>query len=397
MFQKSLLGGALLVTGVCVGGGMLGLPILTSTAGFYPSLLVFFLTWLLMMFTGFLFLEACLWFKGGVNMITMTEKTVGPWAKHLCWLVYLFLFYSLTLAYVDGGAQIISYLTGISYYQGIAFFAAALAFTAFTPVRFVDLLNIVLMIGLVVSYGVLLGLGSSEVVVDRLSQQMSWPHALQIFPVCFAAFGYQGLIPTLCSHFDYDRKKIMGSIVLGTFFSFVIYLSWQFFVMGIVPFEGPSGLQQALIEGQTSIYPLSGSLKNSSLIFLGNLFGLFALVTSFIGVALSLRDFLADGLTIEKNILGRIKLVLLILCPVMLILFNYPAIFLVALEYAGGFGGAFILALLPIMIIYWGRSKFGANAEFKVWGGNKLLLTLAAFIVFEIAMEVLKLYSRLVH
>ena len=395
MFQKSLLGGAFLVTGVCVGGGMLGLPILTSTAGFYPSLIVFFLTWLLMMFTGFLFLEACLWFKGGVNLISMTEKTVGPWGKRLCWLIYLFLFYSLTLAYVDGGAQIISYLTGITYNQGVSIFAAALAFTAFTPVRFIDLLNIVLMIGLVISYSMLFGLGSSQVNFERLSTHIDWPQMLGIFPICFAAFGYQGLIPTLCSHFDYDRKKIIGSIVLGTFFSFIIYLSWQFFVMGIVPYKGANGLQEAMVAGQTSIHPVSLALKKPSLVFIGNLFGLFALVTSFIWVALSLRDFLADGLSIQKNIKGRLKLVFLILAPVMVVLYNYPAVFLIALEYAGGFGGAFILALLPIMIIYFGRAKYAKDANFRVFGGKKLLLCLATFVCFEIILEAIKLYGKL--
>jgi tyrosine-specific transport protein len=38
----SIFGGVLLIAGSCIGAGMLGLPIITGIAGFFPSLLMFF-------------------------------------------------------------------------------------------------------------------------------------------------------------------------------------------------------------------------------------------------------------------------------------------------------------------------------------------------------------------
>lgn len=59
----SLLGGTLLITGSCVGAGMLGLPILTGLSGFAPSLVMFVLVWLFMTITGLLLVEANGWFS----------------------------------------------------------------------------------------------------------------------------------------------------------------------------------------------------------------------------------------------------------------------------------------------------------------------------------------------
>ena len=38
--KGSVIGGMLLITGSCVGAGMLGLPIVTGLVGFFPSLIL---------------------------------------------------------------------------------------------------------------------------------------------------------------------------------------------------------------------------------------------------------------------------------------------------------------------------------------------------------------------
>ena len=59
----SILGGMLLITGSCIGAGMLGLPILTGLAGFYPTLVMFFLAWAFMTTTALLLVEVNGWHK----------------------------------------------------------------------------------------------------------------------------------------------------------------------------------------------------------------------------------------------------------------------------------------------------------------------------------------------
>ena len=88
----SLLGGILLITGSCVGAGMLGLPIITGLAGFGPSLLMFVTVWLFMTATALLLVEANGWFTRKVNFMSIVEHSLGRGGKILCLLTCLFLF-----------------------------------------------------------------------------------------------------------------------------------------------------------------------------------------------------------------------------------------------------------------------------------------------------------------
>ena len=85
---------------------MLALPVLTSVAGFLPSLVIYVLCWLFMAGTGLLFLEVSQWMKGESNIISMAETTLGHPGKIFAWVLYLFLFYCLTVAYMVGCGNI---------------------------------------------------------------------------------------------------------------------------------------------------------------------------------------------------------------------------------------------------------------------------------------------------
>ena len=96
----SLIGGTLLVAGTCIGGGVLALPVLTSMGGFLPSLTLYLLCWAFMACTGMLYLEVIHWMDGESNIVSMAEKTLGKLGKAFTWAIYLFFFYSLSVAYV---------------------------------------------------------------------------------------------------------------------------------------------------------------------------------------------------------------------------------------------------------------------------------------------------------
>ena len=106
--KSHIFGAILLVAGCCIGAGMLGLPVLTSVAGFKPSLLMFFLSWLFMFCTGLLLLEANLFFKDEVNIVSMAERTLGTFGKISAWLIFGFLFYCLLVAYISGSGSLVS-------------------------------------------------------------------------------------------------------------------------------------------------------------------------------------------------------------------------------------------------------------------------------------------------
>ncbi len=386
--KGSVLGGSLLVAGTSIGGGMLALPVLTSVAGFIPSLLIYLICWLFMSSTGLLFLEVSQWLKGESNIISMAEYTLGKPGKYATWILYVFLFYCLTIAYIVGCGNIAVELSQFSIpdWAGPILFVLIFAPLILINTSLAGKLNILLVVGLAISYFAFVFLGFRYVQSDLLSQS-DWSKSVLVLPIAFTSFAYQGIIPTLATYLHKDVKKIRQAILIGSFIPFIAYVVWQWLILGIVPTYGVGGLAEALEKGDNAIYSLKNFIHNSSVYYIGQAFAFFALVTSFLGVTLGLRDFLADGLKIKKDRKGKWLLAGIIFLFPLAISVLYPHIFLVALDYAGGFGCALLLGLLPILMVWIGRYHLGFHENQQLWGGRILLSLLAIFVLFEVVTE----------
>src|ERR1700747_1734821 len=99
--EGNALGATLLITGCCIGAGMIGLPVMSAMAGFMPSTFAMLLCYFFATGTGPLILEATLWFDQKVNLSSMAGFALGKAGKALTWSLFLFLFYCLFVAYID--------------------------------------------------------------------------------------------------------------------------------------------------------------------------------------------------------------------------------------------------------------------------------------------------------
>lgn len=383
-----LIRGTLLIAGTSIGGGMLALPVLTSQVGFFPSLLIYLLCWLFMMSTGLLFLEIALWFPKDANIISMAEHTLGRWGKYIAWGLYLFLFYCLTLAYIVGAGNLfVEAMNGaLSNWQAQIFFLLLFAPLVYAGAHVVGKLNVFLMLGLGISFFIFVYLGFSHVQPELL-RHSNWSMIWTALPITFTAFAYQGTVPTLVAYLKRDVQKTRLAIIIGSFLPLIAYAIWQALILGIVPVTGPNSLNEAIDLGQNAVQPLKNILNISSLYLVGQYFAFFALLTSFFGVSLGLLDFWADGLNVKKTPWSKVWLALLVFVPPLLIAFVHPDIFLMALDYAGGFGCALLLGLLPVVMVWVGRYKMGLGGEYTFCGGRFLLALLALFVVIELLCQ----------
>jgi len=385
----STLGGALLVSGTSIGGGMLALPVLTSLGGFVPSLVIYLCCWIFMACTGLLFLEVSLWMPNDSNIITMAQRTLGTAGKIFAWVLYIFLFYCLTLAYIVGCGDLTSELLELSPWQGSALFLILFAPFVYAGTRIVGKLNIFLMLGLGISFFIFVILGAGYVKWELLKYR-NWNLAILGLPIAFTSFAYQGIIPTLVNYLHHDVKKIRRAILVGSFIPLITYVIWQWLILGIVPTEGPNGLAETLQKGENAVYPLKFFINSPIVYIVGQYFAFFALVTSFFGVTLGLVDFLADGLQVKKTSFSKLYLCALVFIPPFIVALFYPHIFLTALDYAGGFGCALLLGLLPILMVWSGRYYLGLKSEFTFPGGKLALIALLLFVLFELIFEIIK-------
>jgi tyrosine-specific transport protein len=103
-------------------------------------------------------------------------------------------------------------------------------------------------------------------------------------------------------------------------------------------------------------------------------FAFFALVTSFLGVALSLVDFLTDGLQVSKKPSHRLLVTLLALGPPLFFALLYPNLFLWALGIAGGFSAVILFGILPALMVWKGRYQERVESKPLVAGGKPVLV-----------------------
>jgi tyrosine-specific transport protein len=398
----SVLGGMLLIAGSCIGAGMLALPILTGLAGFFPSLIALFAACAFMTFTGLLVVEVCSWFHGQVNYLTMAQESLGKIGRTAGWITYLFLFYSLLVAYAAASGGIFSAILldffgiQLSTTVGSIFFTALFGFIIYLGTRPVDLFNRVLMVGLIVSYLGMILLGLFYVEPSQLCY--SQPRYLILsLPVLVISFGFQNMIPSMSAYLNGNVKRLRNTILGGSLITLTVYIIWCALVLGIVPVDGDHGIMATYSspEGKEATSALSYALGNTTIVSFAQAFAFFAIVTSFLAQGLTLTHFLGDGLKakraneaayLERN---RWWLSILALLPPLVLAIYIPGLFFTALNFAGGFCAMILFGILPVCMVWVGRYKQNKDATYRVWGGKPALVVAMIFTCLVMGYSIL--------
>lgn len=392
--KGTILSAMFLVAGTCIGGGMLALPVATGINGFIPSLVVMFICWVMMTLTGLFLLEVSLWMEEGVHINTMTYRILGNFGRWVSWILYLFICYASIVAYTAaGGLQItlaFDYLFNFSLSKeiGCTIFIVSFGLVLYLGSFIVGRVNAVLFIAMIASYLALISIGIPEVNTHYLTYT-KWSGFMLAIPLMLASFSYQTMVPSLTPYLKQNIKGLRWALVGGTTITFIVYFVWQFMMLGIVPVEGSNGLAQALIDGEPATRFLNEHVEGSYVSTIAHFFAFFAVVTSFLGIALGLFDFLSDGLKIKKVGMGNLLLGLLIVVPSLIFATQFERIFLVALDSSGGYGDTILNGLIPILMIWIGRYRMGYQNGFRIPGGKVLLSVVFLFFLFCLILEIL--------
>jgi tyrosine-specific transport protein len=383
----SVFGGILLITGSCIGAGMLGLPILTGLSGFFPSSFLFFLAWLFMTTTALLVVEISGWFQRPVNLITMVSHTLGPLGKILCWILYLFLFYALLVAYMslsgNHTASFSRHLIHVSFpdWVGILFFVMVFGWLIYLGTKQVDHLNRFLMFGKIAAFVLLVFLGV-RYMVPKLLFYSKPAYTLFCFPVLIISFGFHNVVPSLIHYLGGDRRRVRQAIMGGSVFAFIVYLIWEVISLGILPSEQIfKGFKMDIDAAQM----LQNFLASNLIGYCAQVLAFFAILTSFLAQALSLVHFLRDGFKLPKKEREQIGICALALLPPLLFSIFFPNIFFQALNFAGGICAVVLFGIFPALMTWIGRYQKKNLLPDRVPGGKPLLLFIlfiACFIFF---------------
>lgn len=401
-----LLGGILLVSGTAIGAGMLALPLTTGVGGFFfavPTIVAIFIYMLVCLFV---LLEANLYSQDpSANIISMAKQFLGPVWEGISWISFLLVLYAASAAYIDGGGSLVSAYTQhtlhMSHDQGCIAFALFFGALGYFGIRYIDFFNRFLMLGLLLSYLLLIVTVSPHVRISYLhggQPNLLWA----AIPVLVLSFTSHIILPSLRSYLGNHIPSLKKVLIIGSIIPLVFYLVWEYLLVGILPQQGTNGLV-AIAQSSHPLATLSNVLQHQNILAIATTnaaFSFFAMVTSYLGVILSLGDFLADGLKITKNIRGRLLLMGMSFLPPTLFALLYPSGFIAALSYGGVFI-AILYGLIPVMIVWKARYHMQQpNPGYRIRLGKPGLLLVALCAIMIMILQIMAtrhVLPRLVH
>lgn len=354
--QARLFGSIVLISGTCVGGGMLALPLITADLSLWQSSLVLLIAWLLPTAACLVLIKIFINMPKGTNLVSISQYYLGAVGRWITYFLFLALMYSLVSAYLSTSFDVIETVFKLLHWNlvdkvvRVVFFPCLLCII-YLGTRTVDLLTRVLMLIKAVTFflavGLLLPSLSSNHFILEAASGSSWFSGFtwEILAVALTSFGYLIIIPTVVDYLKRDKRQVYIAVLIGSLLPLVVYLLWIIAIQGVM---NHTNLLMALHAAHTqSMFLEQLNHLNINLWVLDSIriFTSVSVFTSLLGVSLALCHFISDGLT-QKNLRpSKIFVYSFAFVPPLLIGWLEPKIFILALSYAG------ILILLSHIIL----------------------------------------------
>ncbi len=345
--QPSLLGGASIITGVCVGAGMLGLPMSGAGAWTGWTLAAITFTMITMTLSGWLLLEVYQDHPIRASFNTVTQAVLGKHINIINNLAVYFVGGILLYAYITASGDILQNLAKPYLDLGNAsgriwsvIFVAIFSFFVWHSTRLVDRISVVLISFMAISFCL-----SISGLISHIDLNILWDlsnengeyakYSLAVLPIALTSFGYHHSVSSIRAYYGEERKA-KWAIMGGTFIALVLYLLWVISIFGVLPREnfapilasnGDLGVLLQHIGEQIEVGQISQTL---------HAFSIAAILSSFIGVGLGTFDFLADFFGFADDKAGRSKSWAVTFLPPLIFSLLSPLGFLKAIWLCGG-------------------------------------------------------------
>lgn len=386
------IGAIMLIAGTAIGAGMLGMPIVSGVCGFSNSMLLIMFCFITMLANLFLLLEATLYCKDPyANIIGLTREHLGPIWSAICWVCFMLLLYSILASYISAGGDLVLQIQpkflNMSQDASMITFAILFSFVIILGVSSLDRVNRVLMLGLLGSFFLIVTMLMPFVTSKHLNYTGHPAYLANAFPIIAAAFTSHLVLPSVKSYVG-NLNSVKQVLLIGSLVPLCLYVLWQLVVLGITHTTGPYSVH-AIAISQSPISDFLNFLTVEhhllTIGFLTKCFFLFAITTSFLGVLLSLNDFLADGFQVkDRSFKNRMYLLLLSITPPLFFALFSNSAFTLTLNFAGFFI-AILYCIIPALVVIKCRRRH-EPAAYKLPGGWPILIVLLVFgIVFAVA------------
>ncbi|BDQ65071.1 amino acid permease [Shewanella sp. LC6] len=371
--NSKMLGSIAIVAGTAIGAGMLALPLATAALGMIPAILLMVVIWGLSAYTSLLMLEINLRSGVGDNVHAITGKLLGKKGQMVQGASFLSLLFALTAAYLTGGSSLLvlkaqnMFDIVLDNQLAVVLFTLVLGGFAALGVAWVDkvsrfLFSLMILLLIVVVLFLLPEVSISSMATNAMTQSLtsSWMAAI---PVVFTSFGFHVCIATLVRYLDGDAASLRKVLLIGSTIPLACYIFWLLVTLGTVGGNEISGFNGSLPALISALQEIAHTPWISKCI---SLFADLALITSFLGVTLSLYDFVAELTRAKKTFLGRTQTWLLTFVPPLLCALYVPEGFVAVLGFAA-VPLVVMIIFLPIVMAL--RQRQAVPQGYQVSGG----------------------------
>lgn len=288
--QKKLLQAASILIGTTIGAGILALPYTIQKAGFLTGLLTIIIVGLIVFAINTMIGKVTIYTKGLHELTGYAEIYLGKQGKALMALSMIFGIYGALIAYLIGEGDTLSAIFGgPPFIYSLIFFLVA-SYIVFKGIKSVALSESY-MVPIVVAVIILMFIFSYQSIDTQNLQNFSLKNIFLPYGAILFAFLGTAAIPELREKVGNNKKILTRAIFIGFLIPVIVYVIFTISTIGVL---GKNTTQIATIG--------LGEVLGYKMVLLGNLFAIFAMATSFIALALAIKEMYEYDYKLNPNI-----------------------------------------------------------------------------------------------
>jgi len=282
MFDKNYIYAITTLIGTTIGAGIFGLPYAALVAGFIPAAMLLLVLGFITIVINLMYAEVTLRTKKNLRLVGYCEKYIGKRGKALSSFIVLFSLYANILVYIIIGGVFLNSIVS-PFFGGNEFTYGIVVFAIMSILIYMDLkfLEIAELFSVVLIILTILGIILKSIPHVNIDNFYSYNISESFFPfgVILFAMGALSAIPQMEHVIKKKQKRIKSAVIVGTLIPIVIYLLFMTVVFGAT---GENTTKDSL----RGLFLLMGN----GVVLLGNIFAVFAIVSSYLVIGVDLKQ-----------------------------------------------------------------------------------------------------------
>jgi len=286
--MKNFLYAIALLIGTIIGVGIFAIPYVAAQAGFSIALIYLVGLGIIILLVHLFYAEIVLKTPGKHRLVGYAQKYLGRWGKSIATISSVLGLYGALLAYIIVAGQFLKAIFGgLAFNWSLIFFLLGALFI-FLGLKTIAQAELFMTLLLLASMAVIFVFGWNHINWQNL-QDLNFSYFFLPYGVILFALAGATAIPQMGE--IVSPKKLKSAVILGTLIPVALFIIFTIVVLGVT---GVNTTQEALIGLQQILGP--------KIMLIGLIFGILALITSFLTLGLNLKEIFWYDYKMPKNL-----------------------------------------------------------------------------------------------